>query len=220
MEYGSIESHSVMCRLTTVSQKWSNLQDVAAASTVFHKYTTQLLGHANVGSSLKIDYAFEFDMDLLDIKGAQTQIKLASANELNVGLGFSLAPDGNQQHEYARRREKIQHICKAAVAMHLRQHKAFILMKCRLISQTTYGVRLSQFNKKQCHSLDALVLGVFIPLLKVNRSTPRAHGCMGHCNMEAWIFSNILSYRTNGIFTTACSPCDGMILYLMISLQH
>ena len=40
MDYGRIESNSVMIRLTTGAQKWSNLQDVAAASTSLHKCMT------------------------------------------------------------------------------------------------------------------------------------------------------------------------------------
>jgi len=132
MDYGRIESNSLMSRLTTGVQKWSNLQDVAASSTAFHKYTTQLLGYINERSSLVIDYDFEFDMSLLDIKGAKTQIKLISAIDPNFGLGFSLAPDGNQQHECTRRMTKIRHMCKATVSTHLTQHEAFIMLNCRL----------------------------------------------------------------------------------------
>ena len=52
MEYGKIESHSVMNRLTIGAQQWSNLQDVAAAFTVFHKDIAQFISHVNIGSSL------------------------------------------------------------------------------------------------------------------------------------------------------------------------
>ena len=107
MDYGRIKSNSVMSRLTTGAQKWSNLQDVAAASIAFHTCTAQLLGYIDVGSSLEIDYDFEFAMILLDIKGASTQIKLISASDPHVGLGFNLALDGNQLHEYNRRMTKI-----------------------------------------------------------------------------------------------------------------
>ena len=44
--------------------------------------------------------------------------------------------------------------------------------------QTAYGMRLSQFTRKECHQLDVMVLRVFLPLLKINRSSPRTmvHG--------------------------------------------
>jgi len=35
MDYGQVESYSFMCRLTEGAQKWSNIQDVAAALTAF-----------------------------------------------------------------------------------------------------------------------------------------------------------------------------------------
>ena len=48
----------------------------------------------------------------------------------------------------------------------------------RLDPQTTYGMRLSQFTTAQCHKLDVMVMRTFLPLLVVNRSSPRAmvHG--------------------------------------------
>jgi len=55
MDYGQIELHSVMCNLTEGAQKWSNVQDVAAASTAFNKCNTQFLGHIAISSSLVID---------------------------------------------------------------------------------------------------------------------------------------------------------------------
>ena len=81
MDYGQVESQSVMCKLTEGAQKWYNIQDVAAASTAFHKCITQILGHIVVALSLVIDYEFEFEMDLLDIKGARTRIPLVSPDQ-------------------------------------------------------------------------------------------------------------------------------------------
>ena len=95
MDYGQVELHSVMCKLIEGDQKWSNIQDVAAAPIVFHKCITQILGHIVVALSLVIDYEFEFEMDLLDIKRAHMWIPLVSPDQPNEGLGFCLAPDGN-----------------------------------------------------------------------------------------------------------------------------
>ena len=96
----------------------------------------------------------------------------------NVGLGFSQCPDGNMNHEYESRRKKIQHMCQAAVSMHLTQREAYTMLTRRLDPQTTYGMRLSQFTTAQCHKLDVMVMRTFLPLLVVNRSSPRAmvHG--------------------------------------------
>ena len=186
MGYGQTELHSIMCKLIGGAQKWSNIQDVVAASAAFHKCITQLLGHIIVASSLVLYYKFEFKMDLLDIKGARTQSLLVSSDKPNKGLGFCLAPDGNQKYEYACRVEKIKHICKAAVSMHLRQYDIFILLTCRLIAQTTYIMQPSQLTEKQCHALHVLVLGVSLPLMKINLSTPRAlvYGPLQYSRMD------------------------------------
>ena len=65
----------------------------------------------------------------------------------------------------------------------------------RLVAQTVYGMRLSQFTFKECHSLDVIAMGTFLPLLKVNRPTARAlvhgpleYGCMDnekHSSLQA-----------------------------------
>ena len=62
--------------------------------------------------------------------------------------------------------------------MHLHQYEAYIMLVQRLEPQTTYGMRLTQFDDKQCHQLDVCVLRTYLPLLVVNQSTPRAvvHG--------------------------------------------
>ena len=48
------------------------------------------------------------------------------------------------------------------------------MLNRRLVPQSTYGMRLSQFNSKQCHQLDKMMLRTFLPLLVINRNTPRA----------------------------------------------
>jgi len=133
LDYGQIELHIVICKLTEGAQKWSNIQNVAAASASFPKCITQLLGHIVVASSLVFNYDFEFNMDLLDIKQARTRIPLVLLDQPNEGLGLCLAPDGNQKHEFVLRVEKTKHMCKAAVSMPLRQYDAFILITCRLV---------------------------------------------------------------------------------------
>ena len=176
--WGREVADEVMHKLKGGAQSWSDIQDVVAASTAFHKCMCQVLAHIAKNGSLVIDYDYTFDMHLHDVKGATTKIQFKPPNEPNQGLGFNIAPDGNQKHEFNSRIEKIRHMCKAAVSMHLSQREAHTMLNRRLVPQTTYGMRLSQFNEKQCHQLDVVTLGTFLPLLIVNRSTPRAvvHG--------------------------------------------
>ena len=178
MDYGDAAAEEAMCKLTVSAQKWSNIQDVVAASTAFHKCAAQILTYRPKNGSLEINYDYKYSIKLQDSVGAETEIKLLRADMPNVGLGFSQCPDGNMKHEFAAREQKIQHMCKAAVSMYLSQREAHTMLKCRLEPQTTYGMRLSQFTSKQCHKLDVKVMRTFLPLLVVNRSSPRAmvHG--------------------------------------------
>ena len=70
--------------------------------------------------------------------------------------------------------------------MRLQQWEAENMLKRRLIPQTTYGVRLSQFTPKQCNELDKIVNRTFLPIMKINRSTPRAlvHGPLQYGGMD------------------------------------
>ena len=125
-------------------------------------------------------------MYLYDVKGAPSLIKMQSPDKPNDGLGFRHAPDGNQQHEFEFRKGKIVKMCKAAASMRLSQWEAETMLKPRLVPQTTYGMRLSQFTTKQCTDLDKIVNRTFLPVLKINRNSPRAlvHGPLQYGGME------------------------------------
>ena len=178
MENSPGTAEDVMTTLTSGAQKWTNVQDVVAASTAFHKCITQVLSWKERKGSLEVDYDYKYAMELLDSKGARSSIKFAPPNLPNKGLGFHIAMDGNLTHELKERKKKIIHTCKAAVGMQLKQKTAFKMHDGRLHAQTAYGMRLSYFNVKQCHQLDVIVTRTFLTLMKINRGTPRAmvHG--------------------------------------------
>jgi hypothetical protein len=117
-------------------------------------------------------------MLLEDIYGASTSIELLAASEPNKGLGFYQALDGNMLAEFAGRKEKVNDMCQALTRLQPNQLDAHTMLTGRLTPQTTYGMRLTSFSTKQCHTLDKLILGAFLGPLKINRSTPRAlvHG--------------------------------------------
>ena len=191
-EYGPEATHQVMHHLEVGAQKWANIQDVVAQSTAFHKCAVSALAWKEEKSSLVIDYDFKYDMILSDINGAGTSIGQLAPDKPNKGLGFYQALDGNMRAEYEGRRDKVKNMCQALTRLQPNQLDANIMLNSRLTPQTTYGMRLTSFTSKQCHSLDKLVLGAFLPSLKVNRSSPRAmvhgpiqYGGMGIVRQEA-----------------------------------
>ena len=136
------------------AQKWSDIHDIVAASTVFHKCMVQILSHKAVNGSMVVDYEYRSEVILSDIKGAATTIKFLTPKESNEGLVFNIAPGGNQEHEFKQRVAKIRHMRMAAASIFLSQRKAHNILHNRLITQTAYGMRLSQFSQQQCYRLD------------------------------------------------------------------
>ena len=74
VENGPLEANNVMVHLTDGSPKWTNLLDVVAKPTAFHKCTAQIFLFFQVKSSLKINYDTQHELSLLDLQGAQSKI--------------------------------------------------------------------------------------------------------------------------------------------------
>ena len=85
-------------------------------------------------------------MELIDAKGARTKTRFCLSNKTNKGLGFNLAPDDNEKHEFVQRIDNMKHVCKVSVSMHLHQWEVGIMITKHLESQTTYEM-------SGCHSL-------------------------------------------------------------------
>ena len=56
LENGPLEANNVMVQLADEAQKWTNLLNIVAQSTAFHKRMTQILLYIPVKSSIRIDY--------------------------------------------------------------------------------------------------------------------------------------------------------------------
>jgi len=168
----------VMVNLAVGTQSLANLFDVVSQSTAFHKCFCQVLAWKLVDGLYEIDYTTTHDIILKDSVGAPSKIRFVKAGQPNPGLGFHACPDGNQAHQFQARVEKIDHVCKAAQSICLDQREAASMLNTRLHTSTAYVMRLTQFTSKQCQQLDVKVNRTFLPLMNINRSTPRAlvHG--------------------------------------------
>ena len=156
------------------AQYWTNLQIVVGQCTSFPKSATQILSPIEKDGALEIDYKFQCNAVLTNVKGASSAIKHLPPNMSTTGLGFHIAADRNQDHEYTFRFEMINHLCSTAVSTQLNQREAFYMLQMRVTSQTSYVMRLTQFFSKQCHKLDIQLNITFLHLLIVNRKMPRA----------------------------------------------
>ena len=94
---------------------------------------------------------------LTDVEGASSLIRYLPPNMPNKGLGFYITADGNQVHEFEQRLSSVKEMCAAAASISLSQREAHIMLQSRLVAQTSYTFRLTQFSPEKCHDLDLQV---------------------------------------------------------------
>ena len=138
---------------------------------------------------------------LTDVEGASSLIRYLPPNMPNKGLGFYITADSNQEQEFERRLSSVKEMCAAAASISLSQREAHIMLQSRLVAQTSYTFRLTQFSPEKCHDLDVITNETFLPRMTINRRTPRAlvHGPIELGGMA--IPTKFLALQTNGIFT-------------------
>ena len=164
----------VLYQLQKGSQTLTDLNETAGGSTAFHKCATQLLKWKVGRRSLEIDYDMSYDgIRSVDAKNAPSEIAKLRPNEANKGLGYHLAIDADPSTDLKFRTGKISHTCNGAQSARLAYREAYSLLNCRLLSQTKYGLHLSQFTPKMCHPLTVQINRTFLPLLHVHSRMPR-----------------------------------------------
>ena len=156
------------------AQSLTDLQDVSGGAMAFYKCFIQLMAWKAGNNTLELRTQFDNEFTLRDPEGAPSLIGILRPDEANAGLGYHLAVDANQKHEYNSRHGKISAICTAAQSSRLDFAEARRLLNQRLLAQTKYGLHLSQYNAKQCHALSVLINATFLPLLHVHRKMSRA----------------------------------------------
>ena len=170
--YGSAATTLVSQRITHGAQMWTNAQDVCGGATAFDKCAVQCLSWTEQNGSLSINMDRPPTVLLKDIRGACSKIRRLKANEPNVGLGYSLAPDGNQTGEYNVHRSKVAQVCDTAANMMLTETTAAVMLQSRLIPKMKYGLYLSQFSVSQCKKIDTIINKTFLPRMRIHSKTP------------------------------------------------
>ena len=164
----------VTYQLQKGSQSLTDLNETSGGSTAFHKCAVQLLRWKQGRRTLEINYDMDYPgIRLVDAKNAPSEIAKLRPNEANKGLGYHLAIDADPTTDLRFRTGKISHTCNGAQSARLAYREAYSLLNCRLLSQTKYGLHLSQYSKKMCQPLTIMINRTFLPLLHVHRKMPR-----------------------------------------------
>lgn len=136
----------------------TDLNKVSGGSTAFHKCACQVLMWKSNGVTLEINKDLgDLGMVLVDAKGAPSKITMLKPSEPNKGLGYNMAMDANQMIEYESWTGKIEHMCIAAETSRLGYTEAKQMLEQRLLPQSKYGLRLSQFTQTQCQRMEGRV---------------------------------------------------------------
>jgi hypothetical protein len=174
METGLLAEEDTLYRLERGAQSLTDLNDTSGGATAFHKCATQLLSWRSDGRRLVINDNSELKIKLKDVNGATSYITSLGPQVANKGLGYFMTVSASQGTEFSERKGKITYICQAAQSASLSYEEALRLLNSRLLAQTKYGLHLSQFTEKQCHSLSVVINKTFLPLLHVHRKMKRA----------------------------------------------
>jgi hypothetical protein len=173
METGLLAEEDTFYRLERRAQSLTDLNDTSGGATAFHKCATQLLSWRSDGKRLVINDNSELKIKLKDVNGATSYITSLGPQVANKGLGYFMAVNASQETEFSERKGKIMFICQGAQSASLSYEEALRLLNSRLLAQTKYGLHLSQFMEKQCHSLSVVINETFLPLLHVHQKMKR-----------------------------------------------
>lgn len=173
-------------KLQHSGQTWSNLTDICGGLIAHHKCFWQLLAWEVNGGHLTPMRETDEQVILGDGKGAYAGIQFVPPDEPNVGLGFSLCPDGNQQPHFDTTLAKVRDLCTAAGASHLTEGEAHQLLYQRMVPKLSYALHGTAFTVKQCRSINTLLRRTFLPSMKFNRNFPSAvlYGSLKYGGME------------------------------------
>ncbi|KAL7545458.1 hypothetical protein ACHAWF_008807 [Thalassiosira exigua] len=113
-------------------------------------------------------------LEIKDGKGATATIDYKRPSEPNEGLGVLLCPDGGQAPQFKEIKSKSKKVCSAAASSYMTEVEAHHAMSGRLVPKNSYPMTLSNLDKKQCGELNTLHRKTFLPMMKLNCTTPNA----------------------------------------------
>ena len=173
-------------RLQHSGQTWSNLTNICGGLIAHHKCFWQLLAWDEVNGYLEPRQDIDEDLILHDGKGSYHAIEYKHPHEPNIGLGFSICPDGNQLPHLNSLVTKIRDLCKAASGAYLTEAEARLLLHQRLLPKLSYALHGTSFTRKQCGQINTLIRRSILPIMRFNRHYPGTvlYGPMEYGGME------------------------------------
>ena len=165
---------AVVAQLQHSAQTWNNLINIPGGLLAYHKCNWQLIAWGSESGYMDMITSTDRNIYICDGKGATSKIDYLSPSEPNVGLGFRLCPDANQEPQFQHVLGGICTLCSGLGSAHLTEHETRQLLTQRLIPKLAYALHLSSFSAAQCSKIDTVICQAILPRLRLNRHFPLA----------------------------------------------
>jgi hypothetical protein len=156
-------------KMTKSAQGWNDVNNLTGGSLVYHKTKWQMIAWEEHRSLKQLQQTTTQQLCINDWTGAPTVIKYGPTNKPNIGLGFHLCPNGNQNHQYKHTYKAIEQLCNNAALANLSEQEAHQTVTQRLVPKLHYPLHLSSFTQKQTGKINTVVRRTFLLLMRFNR---------------------------------------------------
>ena len=165
---------AVVAQLQHSAQTWNNLINIPGGLLAYHKCNWQLIAWDSESGYMDMISHTDQTLSINDGKGATSIIDYLSPSEPNVGLGFRLCPNANQEPHFQHVLGGIRSMCSGLGSAHLTEHETRQLLTQRLIPKLIYALHFSSFSSAQCSHIDSVIRQKIVPRLRLNRHFPSA----------------------------------------------
>lgn len=141
---------TVVKNLRHSAQTWNDLITIPGGLLAYHKCNWQLMAWDGSSGHMEMIMGTDHTLRIQDGKGASAKIDYLPPNQPNVGLGFRLCPNADQDPHFQHTLQALQDICFRVGAAHLTEYETRQLLHQRLIPKLTYALHLSSFSAQQC----------------------------------------------------------------------
>lgn len=161
--------------LQACAQMWVYLVLTIGHLMAFHKCSWQLLAYKPVDGRMipMTSDDRQGNLHLHDLNGIHSKITHKKNDNPNVGLGFSIAPLGDQEPEYQKRLAQAKFCASCISTATFTTAEAWLALVTRVLPKVTYPFMLTRFNKKQIYRLMVTLDNAILPKLGISRKMKR-----------------------------------------------
>ncbi len=186
----------VLQKLEHSAQTWNNLIAIPGGLLAYHKCNWQLMAWDTSSGYMDLIHDTDKTLTIHDGKGASARIDYIPPDQPNVGLGYLLCPDGNQEPQFNTALGAVLRICENVTRAHMTESEVRHLLRTRLVPKLAYVLHTTAFTQKQCARFDTLLRTHVLPRIRLNRHFPSAvlYGPTRYGGME---FPHVYTMQTS-----------------------